>query len=80
MVDKITIQELYEFWYQITDESFDSRLQIFFNMYFIIIFEYVYILITFSTWAKFLIYNFFQILIGWTKMEMVESQRTKSKR
>ncbi|CDY63433.1 BnaCnng42100D [Brassica napus] len=32
MVDKITLQELYEFWYQIADESFDSRLQIFFNM------------------------------------------------
>lgn len=34
MVDKISLEELYEFWYQITDESFDSRLQIFFNMYF----------------------------------------------
>ncbi|CAN7042677.1 unnamed protein product [Brassica rapa subsp. trilocularis] len=33
MVDKISLQELYEFWYQIADESFDSRLQIFFNMY-----------------------------------------------
>lgn len=33
MVDQITLQELYEFWYQIADESFDSRLQIFFNMY-----------------------------------------------
>ncbi|KAG7557418.1 NADPH oxidase Respiratory burst [Arabidopsis suecica] len=32
MVDKINLQELYEFWYQITDESFDSRLQIFFDM------------------------------------------------
>ncbi|CAN8308224.1 unnamed protein product [Cochlearia groenlandica] len=32
MVDKINIQELYEFWYQITEDSFDSRLQIFFNM------------------------------------------------
>lgn len=32
IVDKINLQELYEFWYQITDESFDSRLQIFFNM------------------------------------------------
>lgn len=32
MVDKINLQELYEFWYQIADESFDSRLQIFFNM------------------------------------------------
>ncbi|XP_010455529.1 PREDICTED: probable respiratory burst oxidase homolog protein I [Camelina sativa] len=32
MVDKINLQELYEFWYQITDDSFDSRLQIFFNM------------------------------------------------
>ncbi|CAH2071135.1 unnamed protein product [Thlaspi arvense] len=32
VVDKISLQELYEFWYQITDESFDSRLQIFFNM------------------------------------------------
>ncbi|KAK9276724.1 hypothetical protein L1049_006260 [Liquidambar formosana] len=31
-VDKIGRDELYEFWSQITDESFDSRLQIFFDM------------------------------------------------
>ncbi|XP_042503456.1 respiratory burst oxidase homolog protein A-like [Macadamia integrifolia] len=30
--DKISKDELYEFWNQITDESFDSRLQIFFDM------------------------------------------------
>lgn len=32
-VDKISREELYEFWSQITDQSFDSRLQIFFDMY-----------------------------------------------
>ncbi|KAF2313391.1 hypothetical protein GH714_010732 [Hevea brasiliensis] len=32
-VDKINRDELYEFWSQITDQSFDSRLQIFFDMY-----------------------------------------------
>ncbi|KAI6707178.1 hypothetical protein NL676_010140 [Syzygium grande] len=31
-VDKISKDELYEFWSQITDQSFDSRLQIFFDM------------------------------------------------
>ncbi|XP_043717316.1 respiratory burst oxidase homolog protein A isoform X2 [Telopea speciosissima] len=31
-LDKINKEELYEFWSQITDESFDSRLQIFFDM------------------------------------------------
>ncbi|KAI4315478.1 hypothetical protein L6164_028280 [Bauhinia variegata] len=31
-VDKISREELYEFWTQITDQSFDSRLQIFFDM------------------------------------------------
>ncbi|PIN07248.1 NAD(P)H oxidase [Handroanthus impetiginosus] len=31
-VDKISRDELYEFWSQITDQSFDSRLQIFFDM------------------------------------------------
>ncbi|KAL8556716.1 hypothetical protein ACS0TY_004248 [Phlomoides rotata] len=31
-VDKISIEELFEFWSQITDQSFDSRLQIFFDM------------------------------------------------
>lgn len=32
-VEKVTRDELYEFWSQITDQSFDSRLQIFFDMY-----------------------------------------------
>lgn len=32
-MDKITRDELYEFWSQIADQSFDSRLQIFFDMY-----------------------------------------------
>ncbi|CAN1254111.1 Respiratory burst oxidase homolog protein F [Linum perenne] len=32
-VEKISRDELYEFWAQITDDSFDSRLQIFFDMY-----------------------------------------------
>lgn len=32
-VDKISREELYEYWSQITDQSFDSRLQIFFDMY-----------------------------------------------
>ncbi|KAJ1405967.1 NADPH oxidase Respiratory burst [Sesbania bispinosa] len=31
-VDKISRDELYEFWSQITDQSFDSRLQIFFDI------------------------------------------------
>ncbi|KAJ4951003.1 hypothetical protein NE237_027835 [Protea cynaroides] len=31
-IDKISKEELYEFWSQITDESFDSRPQIFFDM------------------------------------------------
>lgn len=31
-VDKISRDELFEFWSQITDQSFDSRLQIFFDM------------------------------------------------
>ncbi|XP_010533625.1 PREDICTED: respiratory burst oxidase homolog protein F isoform X2 [Tarenaya hassleriana] len=31
-VEKISREELYEYWSQITDESFDSRLQIFFDM------------------------------------------------
>lgn len=31
-VDKISREELYEYWSQITDQSFDSRLQIFFDM------------------------------------------------
>ncbi|CAL9764930.1 unnamed protein product [Musa acuminata subsp. burmannicoides] len=30
--ERITKEELYEFWCQITDQSFDSRLQIFFDM------------------------------------------------
>ncbi len=32
-VEKICKDELYEFWSQISDQSFDSRLQIFFDMY-----------------------------------------------
>lgn len=31
-VDRISREELYEYWSQITDQSFDSRLQIFFDM------------------------------------------------
>lgn len=31
-VEKISRDELNEFWSQITDQSFDSRLQIFFDM------------------------------------------------
>ncbi|XP_021887279.1 respiratory burst oxidase homolog protein A [Carica papaya] len=31
-VEKISREELYEYWSQITDQSFDSRLQIFFDM------------------------------------------------
>eukprot|EP01018_Ginkgo_biloba_P027729 Gb_19318 [translate_table: standard] len=31
-VDRITLDELYDFWLQISDQSFDSRLQIFFDM------------------------------------------------
>lgn len=32
-VEKISKDELYEYWSQITDQSFDSRLQIFFDMF-----------------------------------------------
>lgn len=32
-VYKITKEELREFWLQISDQSFDARLQIFFDMY-----------------------------------------------
>ena len=32
--EKISIEELYEFWSQIADRSFDSRLHIFFDMYY----------------------------------------------
>lgn len=32
-VYKITKEELHEFWLQISDQSFDARLQIFFDMY-----------------------------------------------
>lgn len=32
-IGKITKEELYEFWLQITDHSFDARLQIFFDMW-----------------------------------------------
>lgn len=31
-VEKINREELFEFWTQITNQSFDSRLQIFFDM------------------------------------------------
>ncbi|XP_050219124.1 respiratory burst oxidase homolog protein E [Mercurialis annua] len=31
-ISKVTKEELYEFWLQITDQSFDARLQIFFDM------------------------------------------------
>ncbi|CAL5327543.1 unnamed protein product [Camellia sinensis] len=31
-VDKISRDELYEYWSQVTDQSFDSRLQIFFDI------------------------------------------------
>lgn len=31
--EKISHDELYEYWLQINDDSFDSRLQIFFDMY-----------------------------------------------
>lgn len=32
-IDKISREELFEFWSEVTDQSFDSRLQIFFDMY-----------------------------------------------
>lgn len=37
-MEKISRDELYEFWSQIADESFDSRLQIFFDMYQLLLF------------------------------------------
>lgn len=32
-LEKITKDELHDFWLQISDQSFDARLQIFFDMY-----------------------------------------------
>lgn len=32
-ISKISKEELHEFWLQITDQSFDARLQIFFDMW-----------------------------------------------
>ena len=32
-LEKITRDELHDFWLQISDQSFDARLQIFFDMY-----------------------------------------------
>lgn len=32
-IERITKEELYDFWLQISDQSFDARLQIFFDMY-----------------------------------------------
>jgi respiratory burst oxidase len=32
-LDKINQDELHDFWLQIADESFDSRLRVFFQMY-----------------------------------------------
>jgi hypothetical protein len=32
-LERITREELYDFWLQISDQSFDARLQIFFDMY-----------------------------------------------
>jgi respiratory burst oxidase len=32
-ITSISIEELHDFWSQISDQSFDSRLQIFFDMY-----------------------------------------------
>lgn len=32
-LERITKEELYDFWVQISDQSFDARLQIFFDMY-----------------------------------------------
>lgn len=31
-IEKITKEELHDFWLQISDQSFDARLQIFFEM------------------------------------------------
>ena len=32
-LERVTKDELYDFWLQISDQSFDARLQIFFDMY-----------------------------------------------
>lgn len=40
-IEKITKEELHDFWLQISDQSFDARLQIFFDMlvfYFLLFF------------------------------------------
>lgn len=52
-VEKITKDELYEYWSQITDQSFDSRLQIFFDMYLHLLFS------PFQLTSYFLIYYYF---------------------
>lgn len=31
-ISKISVEELHEFWLKISDQSFDARLQIFFDM------------------------------------------------
>jgi len=76
MVDKINLQELYEFWYQITDESFDSRLQIFFNMYCYQLSSNLVKHIDQHV-AKVLDLFFHFLKLAGLKMEMVESQRMK---
>ena len=41
-VNRTSKEELYEIWQEITDSSFDSRLQIFFDMYVTILFAYTH--------------------------------------
>lgn len=43
-LEKITKDELHDFWLQISDQSFDARLQIFFDMYVSLILSFFFIL------------------------------------
>jgi respiratory burst oxidase len=48
-LERITKEELYDFWLQISDQSFDARLQIFFDMY--------------CTWSPFSLFQYISIYI-----------------
>ena len=54
-IDKVTKEELHDFWLQISDQSFDARLQIFFEML-VFFFFFLFIL---SRWISVFIYFLF---------------------
>ena len=53
-IDKVTKEELHDFWLQISDQSFDARLQIFFEML-VFFFFFLFIL---SRWISVFIFLF----------------------